>query len=75
MSRYDKPSHTVYMTFFLRRGWQVSFLETDAKTPLPRTFTFGNPEKIRELASRGHLHADGRISSGADIKVRPNIAS
>ena len=53
MSRYDKPSHSVYMTFFLRKGWQVQFLEADLKTPLPRTFTFAHPEKIRELARRG----------------------
>ncbi len=53
MSRYDRPSHRVYMTFFYRAGWHVSFLETDAKTPLPRTFTFADPEKIRELARRG----------------------
>ncbi len=58
MSRYDRPSHRVYMTFFYRAGWQVSFLETDAKTPLPRTFTFTDPEKIRELARRGEAWGD-----------------
>jgi hypothetical protein len=52
-SRYDKPSHVVYMTFFFRKAWQVSFLEADARTPLPRKFTFTDPEKIRELAKRG----------------------
>jgi hypothetical protein len=53
MSRYDRPSHRVYMSFFLRSGWQVQFLEADLKTPLPRTFRFTDPEKIRELARRG----------------------
>jgi hypothetical protein len=53
MSRYDKPSHTVYMTFFSRQGWQVQFVEADLKTPLPRMYTFADPEKIRELARRG----------------------
>jgi hypothetical protein len=53
MSRYDRPSHRVYMTFFLRKGWQVQFCEQDLKTPLPRTLTFTDPEKIRELARRG----------------------
>jgi hypothetical protein len=38
---------------FLRQGWYVSFLEPDLKTPLPRTFNFANPERIRELARRG----------------------
>jgi hypothetical protein len=41
------------MTFFLRKGWQVQFCEADLKTPLPKMFTFKDPEKIRELARRG----------------------
>jgi hypothetical protein len=31
----------------------VQFVEADLKTPLPRQFTFKDPEKIRELAKRG----------------------
>jgi hypothetical protein len=53
MSRYTKVNHSVYMTFFFRSGWQVQFTEGDLKTLLPRTFTFVDPEKIRELARRG----------------------
>jgi hypothetical protein len=53
MSRFDKPSHRIYMTFFRREGWYVQFLEADLKTPLPRTFNFTDPEKIKELAKRG----------------------
>jgi hypothetical protein len=53
MSRYDRPSHQVYMYFFKRGGWQVQFTEADLKTPLPRKLTFSDPEKIRELARRG----------------------
>jgi hypothetical protein len=41
------------MSFMSRDGWYVQFLEGDLKTPLPRTFTFADPEKIRELARRG----------------------
>jgi hypothetical protein len=58
MSRYDRPSHRVYMTFFSRQGWQVQFCEADLKTPLPRQFTFNDPEKIRELARRGEAWGD-----------------
>jgi len=29
MSRYDRPSHQVYMFFFMRSGWQVQFLEAN----------------------------------------------
>jgi hypothetical protein len=49
MSRYDRPTHKILMTFFLRTGWLVQFCEADLKTPLPRTFTFADPEKIRIL--------------------------
>jgi hypothetical protein len=45
--------HRVYMTFFLRYGWQCQFLEEDLKTPLPRRLTFREPDKIRELVERG----------------------
>src|SRR6202041_2982080 len=58
MSRYDRPSHRVYMTFFLREGWYVQFLEADLKTPLPLKLTFADPEKIRELARRGEAWGD-----------------
>jgi hypothetical protein len=58
MSRYDRPSHQVYMYFFKRGGWQVQFTEADLKTPLLRTLTFTDPEKIRELARRGGAWRD-----------------
>jgi hypothetical protein len=48
----------VYMTFFLRHGWQVQFVESDLKTPLPWKLTFTDPEKIRELAKRGEAWGD-----------------
>jgi hypothetical protein len=37
MSRYDRPSHRVYvvLSFFSRKGWQVQFLEADLKPSLP----------------------------------------
>ena len=58
MSRYDRPSHQVYMYFFKRGGWQVQFTEADLKTPLSRKLTFADPEKIRELARRGGAWRD-----------------
>ena len=58
MSRYDRPSHRVFMTFFLRSGWQAQFLEADLRTPLPRKFTFTDPDKIRELARKGEAWGD-----------------
>ena len=58
MSRYEQPTHKVYMSFFLRDGWNVQFLEADARTPLPRKLTFKDPEKIRELARRGEAWGD-----------------
>ena len=50
MSRYDRPSHRVYMSFFRRQGWQVQFLEADLKTPLPRKLTF---ERLRDVSLCG----------------------
>jgi hypothetical protein len=58
MSRYDRPTHRVYMYFQFRQGWQVQFLEADLRTPLPLTLTFTDPEKIRELARRGEAWND-----------------
>jgi hypothetical protein len=58
VSRYERPSHRVYMSFFFRSGWQVQFLEADLKTPLPRKLTFTEPDKIRELARRGEAWDD-----------------
>jgi hypothetical protein len=37
----------------LLRGWRVSFLGQDCRTPLPLKLVFRDPEKIRELARRG----------------------
>jgi hypothetical protein len=34
-------------------GLPGQFLEADTRTPLPRSFTFKDPDKIRELARRG----------------------
>ena len=54
MSRYDRPSHRVYMAFMLSDGsWCCQFFKDDAKTPLSRKLNFADPEKIRELARRG----------------------
>ena len=36
----------------------MQFTEADLKTPLPRTFTFADSEKIRELARRGEAWGD-----------------
>jgi hypothetical protein len=55
----DRP-HRVYITFFLRSGWNVQFLEEDCRTPLPRRFTFADPEKVRELAKFGETWNDDR---------------
>ena len=53
MSRYSQPSHQVYMSFFLSRGWYCQFLETDLKTSLPKKLTFASADKVRELAKLG----------------------
>jgi hypothetical protein len=73
MSRYDRPSHRVYMTFFFRGGWLVQFTEADLRTPLPCRFTFQDPEKIRELVRRGEApRMHGKNWSG---KVRTVVVA
>jgi hypothetical protein len=48
VSRYDRPSHQVYCTFFFRKGWQVQFCESDLMAPLPRQWP-----PSREILARG----------------------
>ena len=69
MSRYDRPSHRVYMYFQFRQGWQVQFLEADLRTPLPRTLKFTDPEKIRELARRGEAWGDAESRQTLDHAI------
>jgi hypothetical protein len=53
MSRYTKANHRIFMQFVRRDVWHVSFLEPGLQTPLPKTLTFTDEGKIRELARRG----------------------
>jgi hypothetical protein len=69
MSRYDRPSHRVYMSFFFKSGWQVQFLEADLKTALPRKLTFSDPEKIRELARRGEAWATSESRQMLELAI------
>lgn len=41
------------MQFVRRDVWHVRFLEPGLQTPLPKTLTFKDDRKIRELARRG----------------------
>jgi hypothetical protein len=53
MSRYTRANHRVLMQFVRRDMWHVRFLEPGLETPLPKTLTFRDEGKIRELARRG----------------------
>jgi hypothetical protein len=53
MSRYTKANHRVFMQFVRRDVWHVTFLEPGLQKPLPKTLTFKDEGKIRELARRG----------------------
>jgi hypothetical protein len=52
MATDDQNHHKVYMSFFVRKGWSVQFLEPDLKTPVGRIRTFSDANKIRELIDR-----------------------
>lgn len=73
MSRYDRPSHRVFMTFFLRSGWQVQFLEADLITPLPRKFTFTRspiPTKSGSWPSEARLGVTQRAGRCLSMQLR-----
>ena len=53
MSRYTKANHRVFMQLIRRDVWHVTFLEPGLQKPLPKTLTFKDEGKIRELARRG----------------------
>jgi hypothetical protein len=56
MSRYTKANHRIFMQFVRREVWHVTFLEPRLQTPLPKTLTFTDEGKIRELARRAAGH-------------------
>jgi hypothetical protein len=50
-------------------GWNVQFLEGDVKTPLPRKLTFSDPEKIREIATRGKAWGDSGSLTCSTVRL------
>src|SRR3984957_3739721 len=65
----DRP-HEVHMVFFYRSGCFVQLLHSDAKTPLRRKFKFKDPEKIREIASRGGALDRTPRMNGRSLRAR-----
>ncbi len=51
-------THRIYMSFFLRGSCYCQFVESDLKTPLPRTFTIVTAAKVVELVERAGGFAD-----------------
>ena len=71
--RHERPSHRVYMSFFLSRGWYCQFLETDLKTPLPKKLTFASADKVRELANLGEQSLT--LRTGRCLKTRSSTGA
>ena len=69
MSRYTKANHRVYMQFVRRDVWHVTFLEPGLQTPLPKTLTFKDEGKIRELARRGEAWHDSESRQMLDYAI------
>jgi hypothetical protein len=61
MSRYTKANHRIFMQFVRRDVWHVTFLEPGLERPLPKTLTFEDEGKLRELARRGKPGRPRRI--------------
>ena len=53
MSRYTKANDRIFMQFVRRDVWNVTFLEPGLERRLPKTLTFKDEGKIKELARRG----------------------
>ena len=74
MPHPDQPTHKVLMTFFLCKGWNVSFLEEDCRTPLPKKCTYSTEEPIRELARRGGALVDPEAEERLDQEIQVDKA-
>ena len=69
MSRYTKANHRVFMQFVRRDVWHVTFLEPGLQRPLPKTLTFADEGKIRELARRGEAWNDSESRQMLDYAI------
>jgi hypothetical protein len=69
MSRYTKANHRVLMKFVRREVWHVTFLEPGLERPLPRTLTFRDEGKIRELARRGEAWQTSEDRQMLDLAI------
>jgi hypothetical protein len=69
MSRYTKSNHKVFMQFVRREVWHVTFLEPGLERPLPKTLTFRDEGKIRELARRGEAWGDSESRQMLDYAI------
>jgi hypothetical protein len=56
------------MQFVRRDVWHVTFLEPGLQTPLPKTLTFKDEGKIRELARRRESLANVGGSPNAGLR-------
>ncbi len=69
MSRHERPSHRVYLSFFFCQGWYCQFFETDLKTPLPKKPTIASANKVRELAALGEQSVTLRVADVEDAII------
>jgi hypothetical protein len=78
MSRYTKTNHRIFMQFVRRDLWYVTFQEPGLQTPLPKTLTFKDEGKIRELARRGEAdrqmldYAIAKGEGGVYLRISPD---
>ena len=73
MSRYTKANHRIYMQFVRRDVWYVTFLEPGLQTPLPKTLTFRDEGKIRELARRGEAWGDSESRQMLEYAIAKSV--
>jgi hypothetical protein len=57
------------MRFVRREVWHVTFEEPGLQKPLPKTLTFRDEGKIRELARRGEAWGDSESRQMLDYAI------
>jgi len=62
--------HRVYMSFFVRHGWQVQFMEADLKTVLPRLLVFAESDKLLEIFERWGVDRKMEDRSAFEYAIR-----
>ena len=69
MSRYEKAHRRVFMRFVRREVWHVNVRGDWAADAVPKTLTFRDEGRIRELARRGEAWQDSESRQMLELAI------